>query len=110
MATCVNIEFGGREFRVRKLTISEARQLDEVEDLFGRAGKIDLAAAKGTGLGAALHVMAEMIHAILVREHKDLTVEALEEILPMEDADDICTKVLTLAGVKKRAAGESAGR
>jgi len=85
---------------VSSLTLGELRQLDQ---LFADA-KTDTAA----GIGSLLKYMP-IVFASARKVHQDLTLEALENGLTLDDFNLVFGIVLEVSGLKKSAAGDDRG-
>lgn len=88
------MQIGGREFVIAPLTLGQLRRL---------MPKVKQLAQVGANMSEAqIGTLVEIVTAAVQRNHPDVTVDTMENLLDLGNAGDVLTEVLSGAGLKLR--------
>jgi hypothetical protein len=88
-----SVQICGREFRLSALTLGELRELEPV--LFGVEQKAS------EGLAPMLNLV-RVIHASISKQHPEVELEHLEQLLDLNSFTNVLDRVLEVSGLRRQ--------
>lgn len=97
------ITFGEEQYRVPALSFRALQELQE--RISGLAGL----GAAGMPTQEQMSAVVDVVHAAMVRNYPDITVDTVSDLVDIENCSDVLGAVLKIAGYRARGAGEASG-